>query len=328
MSQTPANTAEAVKSVPISGKLGRLLDVIFGADLPVLLSGTHGIGKSQYLEQYAERRGWDCHVLDLSLLEATDLTGLPYREGGLTRFAPPASLPQPSARPALLVLEELNRCDRSVRQPCLQLLTTRRLNDYRLPPGCRIAACVNPSEGGYDVDALDPALASRFVTLPVVPDREAWIAWAREARLFPGVVHFVERFPQAFDRAPPRTWAQAARLVESGLRAGWRLKEMEAVLAPVLKPMTAKALMMELPGFAPDITAESFLLEPRKHLKRLQDWRALGRVDLQLFMANLVHQALAAGAPGGLDLPAVGELLATMPPDIADPILEKLRGGR
>ena len=324
MSQTTASAAESVKCVPISARLGRLLDVIFGADLPVLLSGTHGIGKSQYLEQYAEQRGWACHVLDLSLLEATDLTGLPYREGGLTRFAPPASLPQPSDRPSLLVLEELNRCDRSVRQPCLQLLTTRRLNDYRLPAGCRIAACVNPVDGGYDVDELDPALASRFVTLPVVPDREAWVAWAKGAALFPGVVQFVDRFPQAFERAPPRTWAQAARLVEAGLRAGWKLKDMEAVLAPVLKPMTAKALIMDLPSLAPDVSAESFLLEPRKHLRRLEGWRDQGRVDLQLFMANGVQQALAEGVPGGLDLAAVGALLATMPPDLADPIRARL----
>lgn len=322
---TAAVNTDAVKTVAISAKLGKLLDVIFAADLPVLLSGSHGIGKSQYLEHYAASRGWSACVLDLSLLEATDLTGLPYRDGGLTRFAPPASLPQPGDQPALLVLEELNRCDRSVRQPCLQLLTTRRLNDYQLPQNCRIAACINPAEGGYDVDTLDPALASRFVTLPVVPDREAWVAWAKAAGLFPGVVQFVDRFPQSFERAPPRTWAQAARLIEAGLRAGWKLKDMEGILAPVLKPLTAKALMMELPALAPDISPESFLLEPRKHLKRLESWRDQGRTDLQLFLVNGLRQVVTGGVPEDLDRVMIRLLLATMPPDLVAPLVKELR---
>ncbi len=121
---------------------------------PELLSGSHGIGKSDFLQEFGGARGLRVHVLDLSLLEATDLTGLPYQDAGRTRFAPPAHLPSAGEGPSMLVLEELNRCDRSVRQPCLQLLTARRLNDYRLPDGCFVVACVNPVEGGYDVDEL------------------------------------------------------------------------------------------------------------------------------------------------------------------------------
>ncbi|MEL6346318.1 MAG: AAA family ATPase, partial [Myxococcota bacterium] len=233
--------ASSEKPFPISPALTRILDAIRLAGLPVLLVGSHGIGKSQFLEGYAHSRGLVPHVLDLSLLEATDLTGIPYIEAGKTRFAPPITLPDSQASaPAMLVLEELNRCDRSVRQPCLQLLTARRLNDYRLPANCFLAACINPADKDYQVDALDPALASRFVSLKVRPDRDAWLNWARDHDVHPGVVRFIAKFSQAFDRAPPRTWTHAARLLSTALQQGWQIKEVESLLQPLLGAMTAR----------------------------------------------------------------------------------------
>ncbi len=51
--------------ITISPALGEALDVARGAGIPVLLSGSHGIGKSQYLDAYARSRGCDAYVLDL-----------------------------------------------------------------------------------------------------------------------------------------------------------------------------------------------------------------------------------------------------------------------
>jgi hypothetical protein len=320
------STEAAQKPLPISPALGKVLDVIFAADLPVLLSGSHGIGKSQYLEHYAHQRRLIPYVLDLSLLEATDLTGLPYREDGITRFAPPATLPPVNSPPCILILEELNRCDRSVRQPCLQLLTTRRLNDYQLPANCRLAACINPHSAGYDVDALDPALASRFVILPVEPERASWVVWATEAHLYPGVVRFVEKFSQAFERSPPRTWTQAARLIEAGLCQGWKIAELETLLQPVLKPITAKALLMELPQLAPEVPPEKLLASPKEYLPLFQGWSKQGRLDNMYFVLDLLKRHLdSLSAIPEVSRSDFTALLATVPPDLATPILARLK---
>ncbi len=317
------------RSIPISPALGDALDVARGAGLPVLLSGSHGIGKSQYLEAYARSRGCDVYVLDLSLLEATDLTGLPYLSEGRTRFAPPSTLPPSDAtRPCVLVLEELNRCDRSVRQPCLQLLTTRRLNDYRLPNDCFLAACVNPENAGYEVDPFDPALASRFITLHVTAARDHWVAWAREHGLHPSVVRFVERFSQAFDRAPPRSWEQASRIIASGLALGRNPASLEALLAAVLQPVTAKALLLELPDQLPDMTPEALLRNPGAWLATFKTWMARERHDmvsvtLEALRVWLVENPNAVPR-SEIDRKGLDAILDVVPPDLALPIVDLL----
>lgn len=79
---------DAKRATAIGPALGRLLDITRDAGLPALIVGRHGIGKSEYLERWATDRGMRPFVLDLSLLEATDLTGIPFVAEGITRFAP------------------------------------------------------------------------------------------------------------------------------------------------------------------------------------------------------------------------------------------------
>ncbi len=320
-SETAQNTTS------ISPRLSLLLDVIRDADLPVLLRGPHGIGKSEFLETYAEQRGLQIFVLDLSLLEATDLTGIPYIQDGLTYFAPPSTLPPgDSTQPCMLVLEELNRCDRSVRQPCLQLLTTRRLNDYKLPPQCFLAACINPDDAGYEVDSLDPALASRFVTLNVVPDHAAWLLWAREHGLFAGLVRFVEKFSQAFDRAPPRTWTLAARLIDAALGRGWAIAELERLLNPVLGPMTTRALLMDLPDVLPTVDPRELLAHPDRFVDRVRTWMQAKRLDIVNVVLENTRQQMQAAVkrrePMPVDIQGFHRILDLVPPDLGVPLLE------
>ena len=142
----------------------KVLDVInlaCGADQPVLLIGRHGIGKSSFFEQAADRRGIGLIVCDLSLMEPVDLVGIPsINDNGRTVYAPPSFLPTDGT--GLIVFEELNRAPRYVQVPCLQLLTARRLNDYALPPGWLPCAAINDGEE-YQVDDLDVAILSRFL---------------------------------------------------------------------------------------------------------------------------------------------------------------------
>lgn len=313
-------------TLPIAAPLARTLDVIRAAQLPVLLVGTHGIGKSAFLADYAVQRGLTAYVIDLSLLEATDLTGIPYIADGCTRFAPPAMLPTASSGPSVLILEELNRCDRSVRQPCLQLLTTRRLNDYVLPPDCFLASCVNPDGGGYDVDVLDPALASRFVSLHVVASAPDWLLWARASGVFAPVVAFVERYPQSFDRSPPRSWTMAATLLANAVRQGWAPDQLETVLAGVLKPLAAKALLMELRGELPYIAPAEFVANAKAYQRTIESWRKSGRMDalaatLDALVHYLKHTRPALTAVGRA---ALRDAVAEAPIDLAKGVREAI----
>lgn len=316
---------DAKSAIPISAQLRRMLDVARTASMPVLLKGSHGIGKSEFLLHYAQQRGLQAYELDLSLLESTDLTGIPYIQDGQTHFAPPAILPPTdSHKPTMLILEELNRCDRSVRQPCLQLLTARKLNEYILPQDCFLVACVNPDGQDYQVDSLDPALASRFLTLQVEPDAKSWLKWAREACLFPGIIRFVEKFPQAFERVPPRTWTYAARLLEKGIAQGWSVSEMEAFLVPLLGSIAAQALLVELPDEMPRLAPSKLLAEPARFVETFEAWMTQQRVDIIGVVLEETRQYLRKQPVHLCDtrLHAMMQILDIVPADLGLPILE------
>lgn len=201
------------------GDIPALLKVAYAADLPVLLEGSHGIGKSTIFELTARELGIDLVVLDLSLLEPVDLIGVPRVQKNRTVYAPPSILPQ-SGR-GLLLIEELNRAAPATRAPTLELLTRRKLHEYRLPLGWLPCASINPSGGDYDVDSLDPAIRSRFLQVGVEADVEGWLAWARSAGIHPAVTAYVASAPDIFavSDVTPRSLEYASKLVKS-LEAG------------------------------------------------------------------------------------------------------------
>jgi MoxR-like ATPase len=197
--------------VPIGPAVLDLLDVAYRARRPVLLEGMTGIGKSQIVGEFAAATGISLVVLDLSLLEPPDLVGLPMIRDGRTHYASPAELPTTGR--GILMLEELNRAEIPVMQPALQLLSARRLHAYELPPGWMCVAAVNPDDGDYQVNRLDPALRSRFLQLSVCSDREAWLRWAVRHNVHPVVLAVVREHIDVFEHASPRSWAYASELL-------------------------------------------------------------------------------------------------------------------
>jgi len=194
-------------TVAVGPHLIEAITLACGADKPILLIGPTGVGKSECLAQAARQQEMKFIVRDLSLMEAPDLAGLPIVRKDEMSYAAPSFLPR-SGR-GLMVFEELNRAPRHTQVPCLQLLTARCLNDYRLPDDWHVAAAINPDEDGYDVEPMDRALIARFVTMRVVPDVKSWLAWADRNTIDPAVQQYVRNTPKIFDPSGsnPRAWA-------------------------------------------------------------------------------------------------------------------------
>ncbi len=199
--------------IPLGPRLESVLRLAYRARRSVLIEGPTGIGKSEIVRHVADELGIQTIVLDLSLLEPPDLVGLPVIAEGRTTYAVPSVLPQSGA--GILMLEELNRAERYIQQPALQLLTARRLHEYELPAGWVCFAAINPETGDYQVTTLDRALRARFLELSVRADRASWLAWAQLHGIHSGIVALVQAHERIFEDVPPRTWTYASQILST-----------------------------------------------------------------------------------------------------------------
>ena len=270
-----------------------LIALAHRSNQPALLEGPHGVGKSQLVEQAARKLGIDFLVRDLSLMEPPDLIGLPTMKNGTTVYAPPAFLP--SGGRGILVFEELNRSEKYMMSPCLQLLTARCLNDYRLPDGWLPAAAINPSGGAYDTRELDPALLSRFMRVEVVADVPSWLKWAGGNGIHPTVQQYVGMVPNVFESTNPRSWAYASNILFAHEGAGGDdRRTLVAAFAGLVGEMHAKAFAKIYRGGSGGgvPTAENVLRKYPSIRPTLAGWVKAKQTDLLSGVAHGVQVAL------------------------------------
>lgn len=311
-----------------------MLTLAYRARRAVLLEGPTGIGKSEIVARVADALGIGVTVLDLSLLEPPDLVGLPVVREGRTHYALPNVLPSGGA--GILLLEELNRAERYIQQPALQLLSARRLHEYELPPGWICVATINPQTSEYQVTTLDKALRARFLQISVRPDRAAWLAWAQGRGLHPGIITLAQTHERILDDVPPRTWTYTSELLSAltpeELEDGALLRD---ALGGYLPPAWVEALVaskgswgsrlsFDIRDLLSKYTADSPLA------KEIAGYRAQGQTDR---LDELVHRlgSLLAGPEAGvlvaerqITLPSFEALLADLPGDQREKLQEAL----
>ncbi len=196
-------------------RVTQVLGPLLESRWPVFLWGPPGVGKSSVVQQVTEARGWELRDVRASLLDPTDLRGIPYVEKGQAFWAPPAFLPHDPDSEGVLFLDELNAAPPLVQASLYQLTLDRRLGEYTLPDGWRLLAAGNRAEDRTVVFRMPSALANRFTHLDCEPDYDDWRQWALDQAIHPLVVGFLglrrELLSQAPGTAPafpsPRSWA-------------------------------------------------------------------------------------------------------------------------
>ncbi|SED90630.1 MoxR family ATPase [Streptomyces sp. TLI_105] len=232
------------------------LTLAVAADLPVLLWGEPGIGKTAALTQLAASLDLPLTTVIASVHEPTDFSGLPVlgddpAEQGVPMAPPEWAVRLVRAGRGLLFLDELSTAPPAVQAALLRLVLERRIGTLVLPPDVRIVAAANPRSSAADGWELSPPLANRFVHLRWAHDAEVVVrglggVWPRAtlprldpARLTeavevarravcglltarPALVH---RLPggEALRGGPwpsPRSWEMALRLIAFATAAG------------------------------------------------------------------------------------------------------------
>ncbi|MFD6425291.1 AAA family ATPase [Streptomyces sp. NPDC060198] len=153
------------------------LTLAVAADLPVLLWGEPGIGKTAALAQLSEALDLPLTTVIASVHEPSDFSGLPIvgddpATQGIPMAPPDWAVRLVRAGRGLLFLDELSTAPPAVQAALLRLVLERRVGSLRLPSGVRIVAAANPRASAADGWELSPPLANRFVHLQWVHDHE------------------------------------------------------------------------------------------------------------------------------------------------------------
>ncbi|MET8041982.1 MoxR family ATPase [Micromonospora sp. NPDC005215] len=232
------------------------LTLTVAADLPVLLWGAPGIGKTAALTHLAATLDLPLTTVVASVHEPSDFSGLPIvgddpATQGVPMAPPDWAVRLVRAGRGLLFLDELSTAPPAVQAALLRLVLERRVGALRLPPGVRIVAAANPRSSAAEGWELSPPLANRFVHLQWTHDHEVVVrglggTWPRAALprldpdLLPEAVAFARRAvcgllsvrPDLVHRLPttdaarggpwpsPRSWEMALRLTAFATAAG------------------------------------------------------------------------------------------------------------
>ena len=203
-------------------ELLQLLDIT-PADHNIMLVGKHGIGKSEILTDYYNKKGMGVVALFLGQMsDPGDLLGLPNKDEatGKTTFMPPYWFPV-DGKPIVLFLDELNRARPEILQTIMDLALNRKLAGRELPRGSRIISAVNAGDE-YQLMDLDPALVSRFNIMNFRPTVQEWLLWARKAGVDDRVIDFIEENPIWLDKDPDAKEGADTGLDKTPDRRGWK----------------------------------------------------------------------------------------------------------
>jgi hypothetical protein len=201
------------------------LTAMVKAQIPTFLWGPPGIGKSSIVKQIAQANDYGFIDLRLSLMDPTDMKGIPFydKEQHQALWAPPSFLPREGQ--GILFLDELNSAPPAVQASAYQLILDRKVGEYTLPEGWAIVAAGNREGDRGVVYRMPSPLANRFVHLEMEVSVEDWRDWAYGAGLDERVIAYIGYKSDdlfSFDPtqneksfATPRSWEFVSSLLRS-----------------------------------------------------------------------------------------------------------------
>lgn len=145
-------------------------------NIPTLLWGDPGQGKTARIEAHAKAWGRHCETVVGSVRESSDYLGLPVEVDGAVVYSPPSWARRLSeAAVSLLFLDELTTAAPSVQKAMLRVLQEREVGEHSLPDTVAIVAAANPPETAADGWDLPAPIANRVMHLDWHFDADEWL---------------------------------------------------------------------------------------------------------------------------------------------------------
>jgi hypothetical protein len=172
-------------------RVEEVIEHILSTRWPAFIWGPPGVGKSSVVRTIALRRKIQLLDIRASLLDPTDLRGIPTVTDDKARWCPPSFLPSDPESEGILFFDELNAAPPLVQASLYQLTLDRRVGEYILPDKWRILAAGNRAEDSSLTFRMPAALSNRFVHLDFEVDFDDWRKWAIDHDIHPLVLGFL-----------------------------------------------------------------------------------------------------------------------------------------
>ncbi len=214
-----------------ASSLKKSLIAMIDSKIPVFVWGSPGVGKSSLIRQISSDKSMEFIDLRLSLLDPTDLRGIPFFDAANKSavWAKPEFLPDSNTQAyGILFLDEINSAPPTIQAAAYQLILDRKIGEYTLPANYAIVAAGNYESDRGVTYRMPTPLANRFVHLDFDLDFTEWKSWAYESKIDARIISFLSYKPQnlfTFDAkakeksfATPRSWSFVNDILNSNLQ--------------------------------------------------------------------------------------------------------------
>lgn len=172
------------------------------ANIPTMIWGAPGLGKSQIVYQYAQSIGAKLFELRANLFDPVDVRGglkvVEQADGTYrTKYGVPEDYPDANyTGPVVLFIDELPNAPKATQNALLQLILDKKLGTYFLPPQTVIVAAGNRATDRASVSEMPTPVKNRFAHYEITANIDDWVQWALQNNVNPTLIGYLRYRPQ------------------------------------------------------------------------------------------------------------------------------------
>lgn len=211
-------------------QLENLLGFMLKENLPVLVKGAPGIGKSDIVTQACNKVNYPLVISHPVVADPTDYKGLPFAVDGEAHFLPFGDLKLllETKEPLVYFLDDLGQATPAVQSAVMQLLLARQINGHVISPEVRFIAATNRREDRANVSGILEPVKSRFASIVELEvNTNDWVEWAWRHKMPSELISFIQFRPallndfkatRDIENSPcPRTVAFVGKMMNAGI---------------------------------------------------------------------------------------------------------------